>query len=136
MQTLKEARTRLVNLDQKVIFFKGRSTITVKEYHGPSSISEIIIFTTCILTLAVLSRKQNITPGSLLHNMILIQTPTFAHILERMQPIFLPVLCIHCAEAVFMATVKLNRHTVPVGSSLWWKWVISTFIDGLFSFRR
>lgn len=136
MQTLKEARERLVNLDQKAIVCKGRSTITVKEYHGPSSISEITIFTTCILTLTILSRKQNITPGSLLHNMILNHAPAFAHILERVQPIFLPVLCIHCAEAVFMATVKLNRHTVPVGSSLWWKWVVSTFVDGLFSFRR
>ena len=136
MQTLMETRARLVYLDQKAIDAKGRSTVTVKEYRGPSTLFEIFIFTACVFTLTVLSRKQNVTSGSWLHDVMLFHAPGFAHVPEKMQSIFWPMLCIHCAEAVFMATVKLNRHTVPVGSSLWWKWVISTFIDGLFSFRR
>lgn len=136
MQTLKEARERLINLDQRALVAKGRSSVTVKKYYGPSSVLEVIVFAICVVTLIILSRSKNSMPGSWLYDTIFRFKPALAQVLVSLHRFSWLVLCLHIVEAAYMAFVKLSEHTVPVGSMLWWKWVASTFVDGIFSFRR
>ena len=136
MKTLKEARERLVFMDQEARRALGRNNFSVKEYWGPSKLYEILTFFICIFTFIVLSREKNLKPGSLLYDLLLKRSHTLNDLLIKFQWIFWPMTSVHIAETVFMITQKLHKHTVPAGSLLWWKWVLSTLIDGIFTFRR
>lgn len=40
------------------------------------------------------------------------------------------------SQAYHMDRTRLQPHSVPRLSSLWWKWVVSTFIEGFHNFWR
>ena len=46
------------------------------------------------------------------------------------------MVVIHGSEAVHMARTRLEKHSVPLFSKLWWKWVVSTFFEGVGNFIR
>lgn len=136
MSSFKETRERLAKMDHESLTGLGRSPITIKEYRPPKSPIHVITFIACFLTFAMLSRKENVLPGSIPYGMVFKHIPKFANFVARTRPLVLyPMLVIHVTE-VFLMTMKLEKHSVPLFCTLWWTWVISNFIEGVGAFQR
>jgi hypothetical protein len=50
--------------------------------------------------------------------------------------IALPVVTIHLTEAYLFDKKKLRKYNVQKGTGLWWKWIVSCFIEGYGCFQR
>ena len=136
MSNFKETRERLITMDQECLTGLGRSTITLKEYRPPKSLVHIITFIASLLNFLILSRKENLLPGSISYEAIFKHLPKFASFVISIRLLVLyPTLAIHATEVFFM-TQKLQNHSVPLLSTLWWAWIISNFIEGFGAFQR
>ena len=83
------------------------------------------------------SSVSHIQPGSALYDHGLVHTPGLAQWLQHIQPIMLPLMIgLHGVEVVYMERTRLSKHRVPRFSSLWWKWIFATFVEGLVALRR
>ncbi|QDS73900.1 hypothetical protein FKW77_007235 [Venturia effusa] len=128
MKSLSEARERVVKMDQDCIEALGRDSITIKEYCAPKGF-EAVVFATCVSTFIVLSRREYVA-------FVFYMVPGFAAFVLKIRLLVLfPMIAIHAFEASLMAR-KLQRHSVPLFSKLWWAWTASCFIEGYGSFRR
>lgn len=135
MKSLSDARGRLVELDKKAVSGLNRSSITLKEYRAPKGIF-IGVFAVCLGTYILLSRKENMLPGSLLYESVLKYFPRFAEFTYNVRDYVLyPMIAIHLAEAYLMANT-LKKHSVPLFSQLWLTWMASVFIEGFNAFQR
>lgn len=136
MTDWREARERMVRMDREAVAGLGRSDITVREYPAPKGF-HAVVFLACLATFLILSTRRNLLPGSLLYQYLLRYVPSFATFLYKIQPLVLyPMLAIHSFEAFYMETARLNKHSVPRLSRLWWTWLVSTFIEGYGAFQR
>ena len=131
-----EARERVVAMDAESITGLKRSKITVKKYKrakGPWIITPIAV----ACTLAAFALRSNFEPGSLFHDTLLKSVPSFARFCYTIQPYLVAgMVSVHTAEATHMASSRLEKHSVPTFSVLWWKWIVSTFFEGFGSFIR
>lgn len=135
MKSYSEARERVVKMDQECIAALGRDSITIKEYRAPKGF-HAVIFATCFSTYILLSRQANMLPGSFLYEWIFRFVPQFAAFIFKIRLIVLyPMLAIHLFET-FLMSRKLERHSVPLFSKLWWSWCLSAFVEGVGSFQR
>ncbi|MCJ1366412.1 hypothetical protein MMC16_005540 [Acarospora aff. strigata] len=131
-----EARERMVTMDKVALQGLGRSHIAVKEYRWPTGFLALV-FVLAAQTLATFWRRANFLPGSLLYDSVLRHVPRYAKFCYDIQPyLFYLMLAIHVTEAVWMARTRLVRYNVPQFSILWWKWVSSTFVEGVGAFKR
>ena len=113
-----------------------KSSITVKRYKEPKGLMAIIMWAACV-TFVVFSRRAHFIPGSYFYDLVLGHVPSFAVFCWNIQPlVFFPMVVIHTAEAVQMQRSRLEKHTVRLFSSVWWKWMFSAFTEGYTSFRR
>jgi len=136
LSSFKEMSERLIQMDQESLTGLGRSPITIKEYRPPKSPIHVITFITSFFTFILLLRKENMLPGSILYEAIFKHIPKLASFLARIQPLLISLmLVIHGIEVFFMIS-KLEKHSVPLLSKLWWTWVISNFIEGVGAFQR
>lgn len=128
LKSFSEARERVVKMDQDCIEALGRDSITIKEYRAPKGF-EAIVFATCFSTYILLSRPEHV---SFVFQMV----PEFAAFVLKIRLLVLfPMIAIHVFEASLMIR-KLQRHSVPFFSKLWWAWTASCFVEGVGSFRR
>ncbi|MCJ1280831.1 hypothetical protein MMC26_000148 [Xylographa opegraphella] len=131
-----EARSRVVAMDAECIDGLKRSNITVKKYKRPKGVWIIAPFLVAG-TMTAFSKRSNFEPGSFLYDYLLKSVPDFAKFCHTIQPYLLPgVIMIHTTEAAHMASSRLDKHSVPRFGALWWKWVISTFFEGIDAFKR
>ncbi|MCJ1379672.1 hypothetical protein MMC17_002774 [Xylographa soralifera] len=131
-----EARSRVVAMDSESIDGLKRSKITVKKYKRPKGLWIVVPFLVAG-TITAFSKRSNFEPGSFLYDYLLNSVPDFAKFCHTIQPYLLPgILMIHTTEAAHMASSRLDKHSVPRFSPLWWKWVISAFFEGIGAFRR
>ena len=136
MTTWSEVRPRVVAMEAEATAALKRSNITVKEYKKPKGFLAVV-FVSCAVTFVMFSKRSNFQPGSILYDNLLKYTPGFAGWCYKIQPMLLyPMLALHIGEAVYMAQNRMEKHSVPRFSKLWWKWVSSTFIEGVGSFMR
>lgn len=136
MESWRDARERMVKMDREATVALSKSDITIKEYRSPKGF-QAVVFVAGLLTFALLSRRQNCYPGSFIHDNLLRYVPAFATFTAKVRPwVLYPMLAIHIAEAVTMARSRLDKHTVPMLSRLWFTWTISTLIEGVGSFWR
>lgn len=136
MTAWSEARPRVVAMDEEATTGLKRSNITVKKYKRPKGFMTVV-FVSCAVTLVMFSKRSNFQPGSILYDNLLKYTPGFADWCYKIQPMLLyPMLAIHISEATCMAQTRLKKHSVPRCSRLWWKWILSTFIEGVGAFMR
>ncbi len=136
LQSYKEVRERLVNMDKDAIEALGRDDITVKEYKRPRGF-HTVVFTAVILTVAVFWTSRNFKPGSTLHDNFLYGSPNITWFLRTVQPIvFWIIVTLHPVEALWMDRTRLRKHSVPRLSGLWWKWMLSTLVEGVGAFQR
>ena len=76
-------------------------------------------------------------PGGAFYNVLLKGVPGFARFCYRVQPLVLyGMIVVHGSEAGHMARSRLQRHGVRRFSGLWWKWVLTTFVEGFTNFIR
>ena len=131
-----EARERVVAMDMEALNGLKRSKITVKEYkmaEGPWITIPIAV----VSTFAAFSMRSNFEPGTLFYDVLLKSVPNFAKFCYTIQPYLMAVMIsIHTAEATHIASSRLEKHSIPAFSVLWWKWVVGTFIEGFGSFIR
>ena len=131
-----EARTRFASLDAEAVKGLGRSSITIKKF-PPRNGTEMAFFAIAILFFAVFSKRSNFQSGSVFYGFVLRYFQGAAKFFEKAQPfIFYPVLVLHLVEATYMGQVRLEKHSVPRYSTLWWKWTLSTFVEGVGAFKR
>ena len=131
-----EARPRVVAMDSVSIEGLKRSKIIVKKYKRPKGLWIVVPFLVAG-TMAAFSKRSNFEPGSLFYDYLLKFVPDFAKFCHTIQPYLLPgILMIHTTETAHMISSRLEKHSVPRFSALWWKWVISAFFEGVGAFRR
>ncbi|MCJ1288578.1 hypothetical protein MMC34_000106 [Xylographa carneopallida] len=131
-----EVRPRVVAMNSESVKGLKRSNITVKKYMRPKGVWIAVPFLVAG-TMVAFSKRSNFEPGSFLYDHLLKSVPDFAKFCHAIQPYLLPgVIMIHTTEAAHMASSRLEKHSVPRFSSLWWKWIISTFFEGAGAFMR
>lgn len=133
-----ETRPRVVDMDAECRTSLGRDEITLKDYMLPRRGYQVAVTALCILTYLVMGRRATLAPaeGSVLKGMSERYPAVFAW-LWRVQPWALyPLLVTHVVETVVMDRTRLRRHSVPRLSGLWWKWFVSTFVEGFGAFHR
>lgn len=137
MESYAHARERMVEMHHAAYKGLDRSEITVTEYRLPKTLPEYAALTLALSLVCALSSRRNFQDGSLLHGALLKSFPGFERLCYRLQPLgFTVLLLAHSMEVFLLARTKLRRHGVPLGSSLWWKWVLPCFVDGFASFQR
>jgi hypothetical protein len=62
MESLFEARTRLIDMDRKALVGLGRSPVTIKTYLPPKGF-HLVVWIACALTFAMISREAHVLPG-------------------------------------------------------------------------
>lgn len=136
LESWSDARARTVAMDAEAVEGLNRSKITVKKYTRPKGLS-IVVPIAVACTLAAFSLRSNFQPGSYLYDYLLESFPVFARFCYTIQPLLLPlVVGIHSAEAAHMASSRLEKHSVPMCTLLWWKWILNCFLEGFGSFVR
>ncbi|KAL6717359.1 hypothetical protein ACLMJK_005274 [Lecanora helva] len=136
MTAWSEVRPRVVAMDAEACAALNKSSTTVNTYKQPIGIPAIVMLASCI-TFIVFSRRANFQPESWFYDKLAGKAPRFAEFCWAIQPLVIyPMLIIHTAEAVHMHRSRLERHTVKMLSSVWWKWIFSAFTEGFLSFWR
>lgn len=136
MKSIRDARSRLVDMHSRCLEQLGESDIIIREYTRPRGF-HAVVFTLCLSSYICLSQRSNFLPGSILYSAIFQYFPKFAYLCYVVQPALLAtMILIHVVEAGLMAVRVLKPHRVPVFSRLWWKWMVSTFIEGFGAFQR
>jgi hypothetical protein len=75
-------------------------------------------------------------PGSIAHEVLLKHVPGLASLVQKLRLLILAIMvAIHLIE-VYVMTLKLKKHSVPLFSSVWWLWAASNFIEGMGALRR
>ncbi|KAL8686104.1 MAG: hypothetical protein Q9218_007344 [Villophora microphyllina] len=136
MTSWSEARSRFAALDGEAVKSLGRSSTTVKEYRRPRGFLAIV-FALVVMTYTLFNRRANFLPGSLVYDTVLQHAKPFAKICFAIQPwLFYPMVLLHAVETINFDRTRLQKHSVSRFTSLWWKWVMSCFIEGVGSYMR
>ncbi|KAE8374029.1 hypothetical protein BDV26DRAFT_270747 [Aspergillus bertholletiae] len=137
MNSFSETRQRVVAMHKECLRQLGLSDITIKEYRGPRG-WEVVNFAVVVATLIVFSRGSNFLPGSLLYETAgLDRFPAFTQFCHTVQPIPNTLLLgIHAIEVVLMAVRRLKPYGVPFMSGVWFAWLATIMIEGVWAFRR
>lgn len=132
MQSYRDARERVVEMDKECLSALDKSEITVKEYIPPTGFHALGSLAV-IATLIGFSTRIWFAPGGQVDRI----SPGFASFCFTVQPVLITLgLAIHSAEMIYMIRGRLRRHSVNVRTSLWWKWALGTFIEGFGSDLR
>ena len=136
MTSWADVRPRVVAMDAEAVAGLNRSNITVKRYARPKGVTAVVLVL-IISSFLMLFKRSNFQPGSLLHDMIFVYVPGFARFSFRVQPlVFYSMVLIHLGECIYMVRGRLQKHTVPTFSKLWWKWALNSLVEGYGSIVR
>ena len=137
MKSWSEARERMVQMHHTALKSLDRSDIVVTKFLPPATPVQVMIFAAVCASFAAFSRRANFTKDSMLDQLVLHQYPGFERFCFTLQPyVIVFMVGLHSIEAVFMERTRLRKYNVERGSTLWWKWMVSCFLEGLFSFKR
>ena len=107
------------------------SSIRITEYNGPASKFFVTAFYATLAALKVFTTKDNILPGTFVHDKVVPSFPGGLPGLLRVPNILIyGILGIHAVESYFFDK-KLRKHGVERGSALWWKWIADIFVEGV-----
>ncbi len=135
MTSWSEARPRVVAMDAEAVAGLNRSNITVKKFRGPKGVMGVV-FVAAAVTFVVFSKRSNFEPGALVYDTVMRHVPNFNKFCRTIQPLVLyPMIALHSWEAYNMDQTRLEKHSIPRFSKLWWKWMFMTFIGGIGLFK-
>ena len=130
MSTWADARPRVVAMDHECVEAMGVSNITVKTYVKPYGFMLFMIVLATSVAI-VFARRANLEPGSLLYDCFLQYFPPLANLCLLLQPGMTPfIVIVHLIETIWLARTRLSKHSVPLGSGLWWEWALDCFLGG------
>ncbi|KAK8200352.1 hypothetical protein IWZ00DRAFT_42528 [Phyllosticta capitalensis] len=135
MKSWREARERLVKMDKDAVIGLGRSDVSVKKYTRPRGL-HAFVFTVCLLSFILVSRRANALPGSFIYDNVLGHAPGFAAFVATMQPIVLWFLVVCHGVECFILARKLKKYNVPFLGGVWWQWMASCVIEGFGTLQR
>lgn len=93
-------------------------------------ISTIVVF-------ALSARRELIAPGSWVHETLLATRPQAQEWAPRVQDgLFYLFIGAHALEVLFIAVPRLWKHSVPVLSATWCKWVCAWSVGGMYAMRH
>lgn len=138
MSSFSETRPRMKAMRQECLRALDLSDVKITSYVAPQGLIPRLTFLAVILTMLLFSRRRNLLPGSIFYDSLgLRYVPNFVSFCAIIQPWLIKVmLAIHFSEALWMARTRLRKHQVRSWSRLWWMWVGTCFIDGIFSLQR
>jgi hypothetical protein len=123
-------------MDKAALIALNRSTITITRFVPPTSVQHLTILFLVLGTFFMLSSASYIEPGGWAYEYILSNVNLLPEFTQEFRlPIIWLMVVIHSGEAVLM-TFKLQKHSVPMFTGLWWAWVIDTFSEGFGAFQR
>lgn len=135
MTSWSEARPRVVAMDAEAVAGLNRSNIKVKKFRGPKGVMGVV-FVAAAVTFVVFSKRSNFEPGALVYDTVMRHVPNFNKFCHTIQPLVLyPMIALHSWEAYNMDQTRLEKHSIPRFSKLWWKWIFMTFIGGIGLFK-
>jgi len=141
MKSLADAREKLVAMHFDALNGLGLSKIVVKEYRLPNRAYQWFNMITCALVFLTFPFRDSLAPASgswaswiwSLGGTV----PQIAQLAYQLQPVLLPIVVVlHSLEATWMARSRLAKHQVKLGSVLWWKWAIDTWVEGFGAMKR
>ena len=133
MTSYRDARERAVQLDREALKGLGRSDITVKEFVPPTGLYALE-FTAIALTFLAYSQRSWFAQGAIVDRVL---GSGFAKFSWVIQPwLLLGMVAIHSAEMAYLMQYRLVKHSVNPRTFLFWQWAGTTFIEGVFAFRR
>lgn len=138
LESMNEARQRIVELDNNALQILGRSDVPITKF-VPVNLRHPVsafLFGLSIFCWVSFSSGANFQPGSLLYDNVFRHTPGFAQGCFNIQHGFIRlVIFSHGIEALIMAW-KLNKHGLNPLDGLWWAWVVSVYFEGWLTFVR
>jgi hypothetical protein len=135
LNSYRETRERVVEMDRESIRNLNKSDITVKEFIPPT-ISALYAMEFLIVASTFLSYSQRwwFARGSIVERVL---GPGFARFSWIIQPWLISfMLALHSAEAVYFARNQLWKHSINIRSPTFWMWVGTVFVEGQFAFKR
>jgi len=133
MKTYREARERVVALDQTCLAALGRSDVTVRAFLPPTGLYAVE-FAVIALTFVAFSQRWWFARGEVVERVL---GPGFARFSWTMQPFVISVmLSFHLLEMLYCMRYKLVKHSVNPRTALFWKWAGTTFVEGGFALSR
>jgi hypothetical protein len=137
MISFADARTRSVDMDREARSALNVSSIKLTSYLPPRKPEHIIVFALCSMAYINFATKHLMVPGTLYYDKVLPWWPGGPEgYLWTVDKVFWPMLAIHFTEAFLLDRTKLRKYGVERGSSLWWKWMVSVFIEGWGCWKR
>lgn len=131
-----DARLRVVAMDEDARKALGRSDISVTKYIPPPK-SSWPVYAWVGWTLVTMLRRDNFLPGGWVYDNLYRYIPRYAELNYKWQPWVLPlILILHTIEPIAFMMPRLRKHSVPTGSSVWWKWMVSNCTEGFPAFMR
>jgi uncharacterized protein DUF2470 len=88
MESLSEARTRLIDMDRKATFGLERSPVTIKAYLPPRGF-HLVVWIACALTFAMLYRESHVMQGGWAYEGFLKWIPGLPSFVQTIRPALL-----------------------------------------------
>ena len=135
LSSYRETRERVVEMDKQCLEALNKSDITIKEFVPPTtSAFNAVEFLVVAATFVAYSQRWWFARGGIVERVLGTSFARFCWIIQPWLITFM--LALHGAEAIHFARSRLRRHSVNPRTLLYWKWVMTTFIEGIFAFRR
>jgi len=114
----------------------GVHEVQVKDYVRPRLVRHQIVMGLCVSTYLSFILRPFFAPGSKFY-VEKVEGSRFWETIVWMQGIvIIPMFLIHFTEIWLIDRKKLKRFDVEIGSLVWWKWMISCFMEGFGAFER
>jgi hypothetical protein len=137
MKSFAEARTRVVDMDRECREALDISNVRITEYEPPRKPAHIVVFGLCVMAFTFFATKDRIVPGTWFYDNVLPWFPGGPEWFHWTVKIVGPLtLAIHTFETWNLDRTRLRKYGVERGSALWFKWILSCYIEGFGCYQR
>lgn len=112
------------------------SLVTIDEYELPKGGKRLGTLV-CAALMALSARRKFIEPRSILYDQVLARSSTAVKYSKPVQDgIFYVLFGLHGIKTVYFALTKLKKHNVKLLSPVWFQWIITVFLGGVFATKH
>lgn len=128
LESYRDARERVVELDKACLRALNRSDVVVKEFIWPTG-RYALEFAVCAATFIGYSQRWWFVPGQVVERYL---GAGFANFSWTIQPWLIGgMIVIHGAELAWFIPSRLTKHNVHPWTSLFWMWCFAQFVAGI-----
>ncbi|KEF54180.1 uncharacterized protein A1O9_09975 [Exophiala aquamarina CBS 119918] len=141
MESLMQARERLVAMHQDCLDELDLSDIVVDGYKLPTSVFQWALAGLVILITTSFPFRESLQPesGSVIYKIWSLdgRVPGLAQLSYILAPAVLWFIgLVHCGETLYLARTRLRKHWVETFSGIWWLWVGECMLVGFGAIQR